>query len=96
MPLTLAVISTSRIVDEFLANAAAMPEISVQALCCRPQSRPKAEAWAAQYGIPAVYTDEDACYAAGGFDAVYIGTANHLHYAAAKRALNAGYHVILE
>ena len=33
MPLTLAVISTSRIVDEFLANAAAMPEISVQALC---------------------------------------------------------------
>ena len=96
MPLTLAVISTSRIVDEFLANAAAMPEISVQALCCRPQSLPKAEAWAAQYGIPAVYTDEDACYAAGGFDAVYIGTANHLHYAAAKRALNAGYHVILE
>ena len=96
MPLTLAVISTSRIVDEFLANAAAMPEISVQALCCRPQSRPKAEAWAAQYSIPAVYTDEDACYAAGGFDAVYIGTANHLHYAAAKRALNAGYHVILE
>ena len=68
MPLTLAVISTSRIVDEFLANAAAMPEISVQALCCRPQSRPKAEAWAAQYGIPAVYTDEDACYAVGGFD----------------------------
>ena len=86
MPLTLAVISTSRIVDEFLANAAAMPEISVQALCCRPQSRPKAEAWAAQYGIPAIYADEDACYAAGGFDAVYIGTANHLHYAAAKRA----------
>lgn len=82
--------------DEFLANAADMPEISVQALCCRPQSRPKADAWAAQYGIPAVYTDEDACYAAGGFDAVYIGTANHLHYAAAKRALNAGYHVILE
>ncbi len=41
MPLTLAVISTSRIVDEFLANAAAMPEISVQALCCRPQSRPQ-------------------------------------------------------
>ena len=26
MPLTLAVISTSRIVDEFLANTAAMPE----------------------------------------------------------------------
>ena len=33
---------------------------------------------------------------AGGFDAVYIGTANHLHYAAAKKALLAGYHVLLE
>lgn len=96
MPLTLAVLSTSRIVDEFLTNVSAMPEVSVQALCCRPQSRAKADAWAAQYGIPAVYTDEDACYAAGGFDAVYIGTANYLHYDAAKRALNAGYHVILE
>src|SRR5699024_11243762 len=53
-------------------------------------------AWAQQYGIPDVYTEEDACYAAGGFDAVYIGTANHLHYAAAKRALQAGYSVILE
>lgn len=27
---------------------------------------------------------------------MYIGTANHLHYAAAKKALEAGYHVILE
>ena len=50
----------------------------------------KAHAWAAEYGVPAVYTDEAAAYAAGGFDAVYIGTANHLHYAAAKRALQAG------
>lgn len=95
-PLQLAILSTSRIVDEFLQHLSEMPEISVQALCCRPQSGEKARAWAGQYGIPAVYTDEDACYAAGGFDAVYIGTANHLHYAAARRALQAGYHVILE
>ena len=96
MPLQIAILSTSRIVEEFLAHIGEIPEVSVRALCCRPQSRAKADAWAAQYGIPAVYTDEDACYAAGGFDAVYIGTANHLHYVAAKRALNAGYHVILE
>ena len=95
-PLQLAVLSTSRIVDEFLQHLSEMPEISVQTLCCRPQSGDKARAWAAQYGIPAVYTDEDACYRAGGFDAVYIGTANHLHYSAARRALAAGYHVILE
>src|SRR5699024_3140782 len=95
-PLKIAILSTSRIVEEFLQHLAEMPEISVQALCCRPQSGDKARAWAQQYGIPDVYTDEDACYAAGGFDAVYIGTANHLHYAAAKRALQAGYSVILE
>ena len=95
-PLKIAILSTSRIVEEFLQHLAEMPEISVQALCCRPQSGDKARAWAQRYGVPAVYTDEDACYAAGGFDAVYIGTANHLHYAAAKRALQAGYSVILE
>lgn len=94
--LQLAVLSTSRIVDEFLQHLAEMPEVSVQALCCRPQSGEKARAWAAQYGIPQVFTDEDTCYRAGGFDAVYIGTANHLHYSAARRALQAGYSVILE
>ena len=91
-PLKIAILSTSRIVEEFLQHLAEMPEISVQALCCRPQSGEKARAWAGQYGIPAVYTDEDACYAAGGFDAVYIGTANHLHYAAARRALQQSFH----
>lgn len=92
----LAILSTSRIVDEFLQHAAEMPEITPAAICCRPQSEPKARAWARQYGIPAVYTDEAAMYAAGGFEGVYIGTANHLHYAAAKRALQAGCHVMLE
>lgn len=94
--LQLAVLSTSRIVEEFLQHLAEMPEVSVQALCCRPQSAEKARAWATQYGIPQVFTDEDTCYRAGGFDAVYIGTANHLHYSAARRALQAGYSVILE
>lgn len=92
----LAVISTSRIVAEFLQYLGDMPELSVCALCCRPQSRPKAEEWARQYGIPAVYTDEAQLLAAGGFDAVYIGTANHLHYDTARRVMEAGYSVILE
>lgn len=92
----LAILSTSRIVDEFLQHAGEMPSIQLEAICCRPQSEAKARAWAAQYGIPKVYTDEAAMYAAGGFDGVYIGTANHLHYPAAKRALEAGFHVMLE
>ena len=96
MPLKLAVLSTSRIVAEFMSHLPEMPEIQVTALCCRPQSEAKARTMAEANGVPRVFTDEDACYAAGGFDAVYIGTANHLHYAAEKKALEAGYHVILE
>ena len=96
MPLKLAVLSTSRIVAEFMSHLPEMPEIQVTALCCRPQSEAKARTMAEGNGVPRVFTDEDACYAAGGFDAVYIGTANHLHYTAAKKALEAGYHVILE
>ena len=96
MALKLAVLSTSRIVVEFLQHCGEMPEIQVTALCCRPQSRARAEELARAAGVGRIYTDEDECYAAGGFDAVYIGTANHLHYGAAKKALEAGYHVILE
>ena len=96
MALKLAVLSTSRIVVEFMRHCGDMPEIQVTALCCRPQSRARAEELARAAGVERIYTDEDECYAAGGFDAVYIGTANHLHYAAAKKALEAGYHVILE
>lgn len=92
----LAVISTSRIVEEFVAHLDEMPEIQVTALCCRPQSRPRAEAWAQQYPLGRIWTNEAAMLAAGGFDAVYIGTANHLHYDTAKRVLTAGYPVILE
>ena len=96
MALQIAVLSTSRIVAEVMREIGNWPEVEVTAIVCRPQSTEKAHAWAAEYGVPAVYTDEAAAYAAGGFDAVYIGTANHLHYAAAKRALQAGYHVLLE
>lgn len=96
MPFRLAVLSASRIVVEFLDHLAEMPEIQVTALCCRPQSAEKGRALAEKAGIPRLFTDEAECNAAGGFDGVYIGTANHLHAAAARRALEAGYHVILE
>ena len=96
MSLKIAVLSTSRIVAEVMREVGAWPEVDVAAIICRPQSADKGRAWAEQYNVPALYTDEDAAYAAGGFEAVYIGTANHLHYAAAKKALLAGYHVLLE
>ena len=95
--LRLSVLSTSRIVEEFLPVAAGMPELELVSLCCRPGSRPKAEAWAAAgFGPKTIFTDEAEFFARTDYDAVYIGTANHLHYSAAKRALEAGHSVILE
>ena len=94
MALQIAVLSTSRIVAEVMREIGNWPEVEVTAIVCRPPSAEKAHAWGAEEDVPAVYTDEAAAYAAGGFDAVYIGTANHLHYAAAKRALQAGYEPI--
>lgn len=95
-PIRIAVLSASRIVPDFLQAAAACPEVEVTALCTRPQSAEKGAALCAQYGIPKQYTDEAACYADPEVDAVYVATANHLHEQAARRALEAGCHVLLE
>lgn len=95
--LKLGILSTSRIVEEFLKNAREMPELEPISICCRPQSRAKAEKWARQgVGPAAVFTSEAEFFAQKDYDAVYIGTANQLHYAAAKSALAAGHSVILE
>ena len=72
MALQIAVLSTSRIVAEVMREIGNWPEVEVTAIICRPQSAEKAHAWAAEYGVSAVYTDEAAAYAAGGFDAVYM------------------------
>jgi len=92
----LAVYSTSRIVEEFLHFNANMPEWQPDSIYCRPQSRKKAEGWAEKYGFSAVFTDEAEFLSRREYDAVYIGTANHLHFAAARSALLAGHSVILE
>ena len=69
-------------------------DIPMTALWCRNEAhgRPVAE----KIGIDAVYTDYDAFLKDPSFDTVYIGLANSVHYAYAKRALLAHKHVIVE
>lgn len=92
------IMSSSRIVAEFLAHLPEMRSIEVTAMCVRPQSADRARAMLERAGLPGakLYTDEAAFLSDGGYDFVYNGTANHLHYEQAKRALLAGRNVILE
>ncbi len=92
------IMSSSRIVAEFLAHLSEMRSVEVTAMCVRPQSADRARAMLERAGLPGarLYTDEAAFLADDGYDFAYSGTANHLHYEQAKRALLAGRNVILE
>ncbi|MBQ6247522.1 MAG: Gfo/Idh/MocA family oxidoreductase [Kiritimatiellae bacterium] len=56
----------------------------------------KAEAIAAQYGIPKVYHDYAQALSESGADAVYIATPHHVHVQMAIQALEAGKHFLCE
>ncbi len=56
----------------------------------------KAQFFADQYGIPKVYAAVEELLAAGGIDALIIGTPNALHAPQAVAALEAGVHVLVE
>lgn len=92
----LGVIGTGNIVHDALFAMEPLTQIAVNAIFARPHSRDKAEALAAQYDIPEVYTDYDALLKAANVDTVYIGLVNNAHYDYGRRALEAGRHVILE
>lgn len=95
----LAVIGTGRIVHEALSAMKDLIEegkIELSAVFTREHSRAVGEELARQYGIGQVFTDFDELLHAGGADTVYIGLVNSAHYQYAKKALEAGYYVILE
>ena len=77
MALQIAVLSTSRIVAEVMREIGNWPEVEVTAIVCRPQSAEKAHAWAAEYGVPAVYTDEATRVLSGEFDIEIVEKHHH-------------------
>jgi predicted dehydrogenase len=71
-----------------------LAETEVVAVCSTRRER--AAAVAAEYGIPAVYTDYRALLADPRVEAVSVATPPHLHHAMSITALLAGKHVLCE
>jgi xylose dehydrogenase (NAD/NADP) len=93
-PLRLGLLSTARINEEVLAAAAETDRVEVVAVASRDGAR--AEAYAAERGIPRAYGSYDRLLDDNGVDAVYVSTPNSLHYEWTMRALDAGKHVLCE
>ncbi|MBO0459477.1 Gfo/Idh/MocA family oxidoreductase [Enterococcus hulanensis] len=92
----LAIFGSGKIVQEFLPITQDLPEIEVKAILGTKRSQEKTEKIQAEYGIDASYTDIDECLKSDAFDTVYVAVPNHLHYSFARKALEAGKHVICE
>lgn len=90
----LGTIGSGVIVHSILDNVRRTEGISLAAVYSR--SEEKGRALAEEYGCGRVYTDMDAFLADEDVNTVYIATPNLLHYPQAKRALEAGKHVICE
>ncbi|WP_298464492.1 Gfo/Idh/MocA family protein [uncultured Mitsuokella sp.] len=92
----IALLGAGKIVQEALTALREVPQMEAVAIFTRPQSRAKAEKLAAKWHIPRIYTDYEAMLTAEDADFFYVGLANHVHYAYARRALQHGRHVIME
>ncbi|SKB84723.1 Predicted dehydrogenase [Lachnospiraceae bacterium] len=92
----LGIIGTGKIVADALYAIKPVSEIELRAIFARPHSREKGEEIAAEYEIPAVYTDYDELLNDADVDTVYIGLINSVHYEYAKKALEKGINVIVE
>lgn len=92
----LAIFGSGKIVQEFLPITQDLPEIEVKAILGTKRSQEKTEKIQAEYGIDSSYTDIDECLESAAFDTVYVAVPNHLHYSFARKALEAGKHVICE
>lgn len=91
----LGILGAGKIVEDFLSMVHDIPAISLNALLSSERSLAKNQAMADDHGIKQVFTDLDALLASD-IDTVYVALPNHLHYAYAKKALEANKHVICE
>lgn len=91
----LAMLGTGKIVKDALAALREVPEIVVDSVFARPQSRAKAEELAKEWQISHVYTDMQELLISD-CDVIYVGLANHVHVPYAELALRGGHDVIME
>ena len=93
-PLRWGVLSTAHINEKLLAGAALSPDVEVVAVASR--SAPRAEAFAARWGIGRAYGSYDDLLSDDDVEAVYVPLPNGLHHPWTLRALRAGKHVLCE
>ena len=92
----LAILGTGKIVDEVLPVLKEINGIELSAILSTPRSLEKAQKFAEIYGISQASSDYDSILANPDVDTIYVALPNHLHYDYAKKALQAGKHVICE
>jgi D-xylose 1-dehydrogenase (NADP+, D-xylono-1,5-lactone-forming) len=93
-PLRLGVLSTARIADKLIDGARSAEGIELVAVGSRDRAR--AEAWAAERGIPRAHGSYEDLLADGEVDLIYNPLPNALHVPWSVRALEAGKHVLCE
>ena len=88
------IVGAGMTVPWFLEAAAGIPAMEVTALFARKEEKRKE--LCEKYQIPAAYDSYEKLLADPEIDVLYLPVPNHLHYAFAKQALEAGKHVIQE
>ncbi len=93
-----AVIGSGMLVQEILPVLTDMPEIDIRILTGTERSKSVLTDLQTKYAIPEISTDYEAMLQEkkGQLDLVYLATPNHTHYEMAKKALEAGYNVLIE
>ena len=84
----LGILGTGMIVQDFLQTVHTL-DLTSLAILGRESSREKTQALAAAYSIDACFYDYDAMLRSD-LDTIYVALPNHLHYAYARKALDAG------
>lgn len=92
----LALLGTGMIVKEVLPVLKTISGIELKAILSTPRSLEVATKLADTYAIEQATSDYEEILSNTDVDTVYVGLPNHLHYDYAKKALEAGKHVICE
>lgn len=90
------IVGNGMIVGMFLNDAACVDQAEIISICVRPGSMEKGKKIAEQYHIPLLETDYEHFLENTEMEAVYLGISNLVHHEYAKKALEAGKHVICE
>ncbi|RUS26101.1 NAD(P)-binding protein [Jimgerdemannia flammicorona] len=94
-PLRFGILGAAKITPvALILPANQIPDVLVVAVAARDKAR--AEAFAKKHGIPNVFDDYQSLIESDVVEAIYIPLPNGLHFEWAKRALEAGKHVLLE